>query len=84
MASPNQSDKLLIELMHETRNGVIHLLPTEPSAHDRSLGLQTLKTLMDAAWELAAKERLQAEAKLKIAEAERIRAETEKIRVQQK
>lgn len=39
-----QSDKLLIELMHEIRHGVLHLLrtdlPNQPSAEDRSLGLQ--------------------------------------------
>lgn len=81
-----QSDKLLIELMHEIRHGVLHLLrtdlPQQPSAEDRSLGLQTLKKMMDASWELAAKERFEAEANLNMAQAEKIRAETENIRVQ--
>lgn len=91
MSTPNhapQSDELLIELMREIRNGVMYLLrkdqPTQPLAEDQSLGLQTLKKMTDASWELAAKQRFQAEAKLKIAEAERVRAETERIRVQQK
>lgn len=81
-----QSDKLLLELMHHVRDGVIHLLrpdqPHAPSAEDRSLGLQTLKTAADMSWRIAEKERIVAETGLRLAEVEKIRAETEKIRVQ--
>lgn len=83
-----QSDKRLIELMLEIRHGVIHLLAPEqrptPSAEDQTLGLQTLKTLADASWRLAEKERFQAEMKVKLAIVQVLKAETEKIREQRK
>lgn len=81
-----QSDKLLLEAIYNIRDGLMHLLrpdqPHTPSPEDRSLGLQTLKTAVDALWRLAEKERLVAETSLRIVEAEKVKAETEKIRVQ--
>lgn len=82
------TDKALIELIEGIQNAVLHHLGSaqspRPSAADLSLGLQTLKTAVDASWRLAEKERIEAETQLKLAEVEIIRAETEKIKVEKK
>lgn len=60
-----------------------------PTGADRRLGLETLKTAADVAWKVAENERIVAqkerdvaETGLAMAQAERYKAETEKIRVQ--
>lgn len=75
----SHSDKPLIELINEIRNGVLHLLrpdqPTRPTTGDRLLGLQTLKTAADATLKLAETKRVRAETQYKLVELENSRAE---------
>lgn len=82
--SPPQPDQMILELMHNIRDSVMHLLRPdqlhEPTPDDLWVGLQILKTAMDASFKLAEKERLVAETKSRLAEVEKLRVELEKIR----
>lgn len=83
-----QSDKMILELMHDIRDSVMYLLRPDqlhaPSPEHRWVGLQTLGAAMEASWKLAERDRIVAETNSKLAEVEKMRVELEKIREQRK
>ncbi|KAL0636965.1 hypothetical protein Q9L58_004068 [Maublancomyces gigas] len=83
-----QIDHHAINFLNSIRESVLHLLEPDQSSSrspaDVSLGLQTLKSIVDTMWRLAEKDRLLADAEKIKAYAEQLKAETEKIAAQKR
>lgn len=79
-------DHHAINFLNSMRESVLHLLePDETSSQspaDVSLGLQTLKSIVDTMWKLAEKDSLWSETERLKAYVEQLKAETEKLKAQ--
>lgn len=81
-----QIDHHAINALNSIRECVLHLLESDQSSSrspaDVSLGLQTLKSIVDTMWSLAEKDRLLADTEKIKAYVEQLKAETEKLKAQ--
>lgn len=84
--SVSQIDQHTINFLNSIRESVLHLLEHDQSSSrspaDVTMGLQTLKSIVDTMWQLAEKDKFVAETEKAKAYVEQLKAETEKLQAQ--